>query len=290
MSQPPANQPPPDWRRPRGVAPGTWAYVNQRSIADHYDDFVADTPLCQLDDQIIRQAFPGFPREPSDQNDSAPNVIAPSDQGDKSCETILDLGCGTGRTAIPLAKRGYEVIGVDLSRKMLEKLLAKSNVAEPNLAKRVHGVQANLVQLECFADDSVDHAVCMFSTLGMIAGRDNRQAMLGHVARIVRPHGKFVLHVHNRWAALHEPGGTRKLASSWWRSLREREHEFGDASYAYRGLEKMFMHRYSRGELVSDLESCGWMIDEMNLVSLDGASMVQSIRKAGGFIVIAKLP
>lgn len=272
MSQPPVNQPPPDWRRPTGVAPGTWAYVNQRSIADHYDDFVADTPLCQLDDQIIQQTFPGFSKGPSEQTGNA-------------SEVILDLGCGTGRMAMPLAERGYEVIGVDLSHTMLEKLLEKS---QSNLPQRVHAVRCNLVQLECFADDSVDHAICMFSTLGMIAGRDNRKMMLRHVARIVKPNGKLVVHVHNRWAALHEPRGCRRLATSWWRSLTCREHEFGDSTYAYRGLDKMFMHRFSRSELKKDLESCGWTIKEMNLVSLDGASIVDSIRETGGFISVAK--
>lgn len=275
MNQPPANQPPPDWRRPQGVAPGTWAYVNQRSIADHYDDFVADTPLCQLDDQIMRRAFPGFPKEPSKQSAN-------------TTEVIMDLGCGTGRSVIPLAQRGYEVIGVDLSHTMLEKLLAKTRSSDPQLQNRVHGVQANLVQLECFCDNSIDHAVCMFSTLGMISGRKNRQTMLQHVSRMVRPTGKLVLHVHNRWAALHESGGTTKLFLSWWRSLRDSEHEFGDATYAYRGLEKMFMHRYSRRELMQDLTTCGWHVKEMNLVSIDATSTTKSIGKAGGFIVVAQ--
>ena len=34
-------------------------------------------------------------------------------------ETVIDLGCGTGSIALPLAKEGYDVIGVDLSPEML---------------------------------------------------------------------------------------------------------------------------------------------------------------------------
>jgi len=34
---------------------------------------------------------------------------------------ILDIGCGTGRHAIELAKRGYQVTGIDLSESMLQK-------------------------------------------------------------------------------------------------------------------------------------------------------------------------
>jgi ubiquinone/menaquinone biosynthesis C-methylase UbiE len=36
----------------------------------------------------------------------------------KSC--ILDIGCGTGRHAVELAKRGYQITGVDISAGMLQ--------------------------------------------------------------------------------------------------------------------------------------------------------------------------
>lgn len=40
--------------------------------------------------------------------------------------TVLDIGCGTGRHAVPLTKMGYRVDGVDNSKEML-KVLAKKN-------------------------------------------------------------------------------------------------------------------------------------------------------------------
>jgi len=39
---------------------------------------------------------------------------------------ILDVGCGTGRHAVELAKRGYEVVGLDLSETLLGKARAKA--------------------------------------------------------------------------------------------------------------------------------------------------------------------
>lgn len=42
--------------------------------------------------------------------------------------TILDIGCGTGRHSIELARRGYQVTGVDLSASMLEKAKEKARL------------------------------------------------------------------------------------------------------------------------------------------------------------------
>src|SRR4030043_1637076 len=44
---------------------------------------------------------------------------------------ILDIGCGTGRHSIELAKRGYTVIGIDLSESLLKR--AKEKASEQNL-------------------------------------------------------------------------------------------------------------------------------------------------------------
>ena len=44
--------------------------------------------------------------------------------------TVLDAGCGTGRVAVELARRGLEVVGVDLDPSMLEVARAKSDAVE----------------------------------------------------------------------------------------------------------------------------------------------------------------
>ncbi|MGC9365112.1 MAG: class I SAM-dependent methyltransferase [Fidelibacterota bacterium] len=44
-------------------------------------------------------------------------------------KTILDIGCGTGRHAIELARRGYSVTGIDLSESQLAKAQAKAQAA-----------------------------------------------------------------------------------------------------------------------------------------------------------------
>lgn len=253
----------PNWARPPGVAAGTWQYVNQRSIADRYDAFVADTPLCQLDAEIIERLFP-----------NTKNL-------GKTPTTVVDLGCGSGRTTIPLAQRGYRVFAIDLSQRMLEVLRGKLT---SDLESSVVPLRANLVELEFLADNCVDHAVCMFSTLGMIQGRKNRRAMLTQAARIVRDGGSLLLHVHNRWSAFREPDGLKGLMRSAWRALRDSECEFGDSTYAYRGLEEMFMHRFTRRELLADLRESGWDVSQLWRVAIDGSSLTTN-KIPGGYIV-----
>ena len=40
-------------------------------------------------------------------------------------------------------------------------------------------------ELEGLADEAVDYAVCLFSTLGMVRGRENRRRILAHACRIL---------------------------------------------------------------------------------------------------------
>ena len=47
--------------------------------------------------------------------------------------SILDVGCGTGRHSIELAKRGYKVVGIDLSESQLERAKQKALAAKVNV-------------------------------------------------------------------------------------------------------------------------------------------------------------
>ncbi|MEO1529121.1 MAG: methyltransferase domain-containing protein [Planctomycetota bacterium] len=255
---------PPDWLRPRGVAAGTWEYVNERTIASRYDAFVADTPLCELDQRLLAEHLGPFTAQRK--------------------QTVLDLGCGMGRHAIPLTELGCDVVAIDLSRDMLAELVAKCRSRAIEVVVPLH---ANLVELDGLRDEIADHAICLFSTLGMIQGRANRRQFLRHVNRPLRPGGTFVVHVHRRWAALRERGGLRSLAHSWWQSIGRGESEFGDTVYGYRGLSKMFMHRFSERELRADLTQTGWRIENVQRIGLTGEQTVDRSWDASGFFVTA---
>ncbi|MHC5111242.1 MAG: class I SAM-dependent methyltransferase [Planctomycetota bacterium] len=74
--------------------------------------------------------------------------------GDPTGRTILDVGCGTGRHSIDLAKRGGRVTAVDFSRGMLDKALAKPG------AGAVSFVQHDLRTTLPFEDRRFEIVVC----------------------------------------------------------------------------------------------------------------------------------
>src|SRR5919202_1086236 len=76
---------------------------------------------------------------------------------------------------------------------------------------RLDRIKANVVELDGLRNAAFDAALCLFSTLGMVAGSDARRRVVGHAFRLLRPGGVFVLHVHARWHHLRTRAGRRWL-------------------------------------------------------------------------------
>lgn len=107
---------------------------------------------------------------------------------------ILEVGVGTGQVAIPLHDAGIHVVGVDLSRPMLSKLLAKAGGGPP--FPLVEGDATSLP----FADEAFAGAYLRW-VLHLIP---DWQAAVREIARILSPGSTFV-------AALGAYGGYRQV-------------------------------------------------------------------------------
>jgi SAM-dependent methyltransferase len=94
---------------------------------------------------------------------------------------VLDLGCGTGRHAVILAERGYEVTGVDRSPEMVERARARGSLAHFEL-----GDIASIDLGETF-----EAALMNFAVLGYQVGNTDLQATLATVRRHLRTGGLF---------------------------------------------------------------------------------------------------
>jgi SAM-dependent methyltransferase len=99
--------------------------------------------------------------------------------GQRAVRRVLDLGCGTGGHAVPLAERGYQVVGVDRSPEMLRR------AAERGSSARFHlGEIAGLNLGETF-----DAVLLMFAVLGYQVGNADVQAALATARRHLAPTG-----------------------------------------------------------------------------------------------------
>jgi len=65
--------------------------------------------------------FSDYDQEPYTQGTQSEVDFIEQEIGHDRSKTILDVGCGTGRHALELGRRGYEVVGFDLSESLLER-------------------------------------------------------------------------------------------------------------------------------------------------------------------------
>ena len=99
----------------------------------------------------------------------------------------LELGIGTGRIALPLARRGVRVQGIDLSEAMVARLRAKP------------GGEEIYVTIGDFASTRVDGtfsvAYLVFNTIQNLTSQDAQVACFENVAAHLAPGGCFVIEV-----------------------------------------------------------------------------------------------
>src|SRR4029077_2886142 len=99
----------------------------------------------------------------------------------------LELGIGTGRIALPLARRGVEVHGIDLSRAMVARLRAKPGG---------DGIPVTIGDFAtATADGTFSLAYLVFNTIMNLTTQDAQVACFRNVARHLEPGGCFVIEV-----------------------------------------------------------------------------------------------
>jgi SAM-dependent methyltransferase len=96
---------------------------------------------------------------------------------------LLDIGCGVGRNAVPLARAGWDVYGVDLSLPMVT--IARERVAAAQLTDRARVLLAPMDRLP-FASASFDFIVAHGIWNLARSGGEFRRAV-DEAARVARP-------------------------------------------------------------------------------------------------------
>jgi SAM-dependent methyltransferase len=122
--------------------------------------------------------------------------------GDGAVRTILDIGCGTGGHALPLARRGHALTGVDQSPQMLARAAEKAAEA---------GVELELVEGDMRTvrtGATYDAVIVMFAVMGYQRTNDDVRQALRTVREHLRPGGLVVFDVWHGPGVIASPPGS----------------------------------------------------------------------------------
>ncbi len=158
---------------------------------------------------------------------------------------ILDIGCGTGEQSLFLAKRGYQVLGVDISKEMLTK--ANESAKEFMLDDKLSLVIASAEALP-FRDKSFDGLISIFGVFNHIPCAYNA---FQETYRVLRSGGRAIFTVVNRWNLTWWINALLKCKIRWIiSSLRSKE-------YTVNGL---WTYYFSRNDLKNILKRIGYKV------------------------------
>jgi ubiquinone/menaquinone biosynthesis C-methylase UbiE len=159
----------------------------------------------------------------------------------KQNSSILDIGCGTGRTTIALHKTGYNITGIDFSDKMIENAIIIAN----NLHLKINYVIGNATNLK-FSSESFDNALFSFNGLTQIPLQEKRIQALKEICRILKSNGYFIFTINSR----------RMLSKYFFFWIKQwikikilkkmgckiNEFEFGDLFFKDQNRDKQYIH------------------------------------------------
>jgi ubiquinone/menaquinone biosynthesis C-methylase UbiE len=115
----------------------------------------------------------------------------------KKGDVVLDLGCGTGLEAIPLAMRGVKVVGIDISEGMLSKLKKKLEILNIKNVELYQMPISNIYKLiKIYGEESFDGA---YSFFGPLNSEPNIYAVNYALYRLLKESASFIPIVINSW-------------------------------------------------------------------------------------------
>jgi SAM-dependent methyltransferase len=107
-------------------------------------------------------------------------------------QEVLDLGCGDGRHAIELARRGYRVTGLDLSEELLDRAREQAGALGLHITFR----QGDMREIPWRA--AFDLLVNFFTSFGYFTPDEENARVLRAMAGALRPGGRFLIDYLNR--------------------------------------------------------------------------------------------
>lgn len=139
-----------------------------------------------FNDDYLRTVRPPKPKEIERETDFIERAL-----GLAPGASILDVGCGLGNHANALARRGYQVVGLDLS----ESMLARANDEARDEGISVGFVHGDMREIDF--ESAFDAILCWGTTFGYFDD-DANQEVVAKLYRALKPRGLLLLDVVNR--------------------------------------------------------------------------------------------
>jgi SAM-dependent methyltransferase len=106
---------------------------------------------------------------------------------------VLELGCGTGRVTLPVARRGIDIVGIDPMPTMLAQAEARAQALPRAVRSHVRFVQGDLLRLRLRKRFAL--VISPFHVFMHLYTREDMQHALATVRRHLQPGGLFVFDV-----------------------------------------------------------------------------------------------
>ncbi|SFS87001.1 class I SAM-dependent methyltransferase [Paenibacillus sp. BC26] len=109
-------------------------------------------------------------------------------------KSVVDLGCGTGSIAIPLARSGYQVFAIDLSSDMLTIGQSKWGEEPSRSGGSITWLQQDMTEWEI--GEEVDSVISFCDCINYLTEEDEVQAAFQATYQGLKPGGLFLFDVH----------------------------------------------------------------------------------------------
>ena len=130
---------------------------------------------------------------------------------------VLDMGCGPGRHALELARRGFQVTGVDFTEKFIQ--FAQENAEHEGLTERAEFVLADA--RDFVRPLAFDAAVCLCEgAFALLQTDEDNVRVLRHIAASLKPGAPFLLTTLNGYRTIRRAGketalDARTMVETW---------------------------------------------------------------------------
>jgi SAM-dependent methyltransferase len=114
---------------------------------------------------------------------------------------LLDAGGGPGRYTVELARRGYDVVLLDMTPANVE--FARRQVKRAKLQDRVPAVlEGSILDLSRFADNTFDAVLCLGGPLSHVLDKGDRRQAVAELIRVAKPGAPLFVSVMGRLSLL----------------------------------------------------------------------------------------